>query len=73
MNSQEIALIWGPPGTGKTQTLVEIVRLLVKEGKRVLVCGASNLAVDNLVERLAGWKDVPCKRIKYSRSSVTRY
>ncbi|KAG8691523.1 hypothetical protein FRC11_002113 [Ceratobasidium sp. 423] len=45
LDSPEIALIHGPPGTGKTQTLVEIIRQLVQQGKRVLVCGASNLAV----------------------------
>ncbi|KAF9515834.1 hypothetical protein BS47DRAFT_1371885 [Hydnum rufescens UP504] len=50
--SAEIALIHGPPGTGKTHTLIEIIRQLVAQGKRVLVCGASNLAVDNLLERL---------------------
>ncbi|KAG8720180.1 hypothetical protein FRC08_000966 [Ceratobasidium sp. 394] len=52
LQSPEIALIHGPPGTGKTQTLVEIIRQLVAQDKRVLVCGASNLAVDNLLERL---------------------
>lgn len=41
----EVGLIHGPPGTGKTQTLTEVIRQLVKGGKRVLVCGASNLAV----------------------------
>jgi hypothetical protein len=42
----EIACIHGPPGTGKTYTLVEIIMQLVKTRKqRVLVCGASNLSV----------------------------
>ncbi|KAK4699743.1 hypothetical protein P7C70_g6514, partial [Phenoliferia sp. Uapishka_3] len=48
-----ISLIWGPPGTGKTQTLVEIVRHFVAAGQRVLICGGSNLSVDNLLLRLS--------------------
>jgi len=40
-------------GTGKTHTLVEIIRQLThKSSTRVLVCGASNLSVDNILERL---------------------
>ncbi|ORX59011.1 P-loop containing nucleoside triphosphate hydrolase protein [Hesseltinella vesiculosa] len=54
LGSQDIALIHGPPGTGKTYTLVEIIRqLAVRQNKKVLVCGPSNISVDNLVERLA--------------------
>ncbi|KAI9348834.1 P-loop containing nucleoside triphosphate hydrolase protein [Pilaira anomala] len=54
LGSPEISLIHGPPGTGKTYTLVEIIRQLsVNQKKRVLVCGPSNISVDNLVERLA--------------------
>ncbi|GAA5853885.1 hypothetical protein JCM9279_005755 [Rhodotorula babjevae] len=53
LSSEEVALLWGPPGTGKTHTLVEIIRQLVQSGKRVLVCGASNLAVDNILARLS--------------------
>ncbi|KAG0170817.1 hypothetical protein DFQ28_001640 [Apophysomyces sp. BC1034] len=52
LGAQEIALVHGPPG--KTYTLVEIIRqLAVVQNKKVLVCGPSNISVDNLVERLA--------------------
>lgn len=51
--SPDIALIHGPPGTGKTSTIVELVLQLLQKGHRVLVCGPSNISVDNIVERLA--------------------
>ena len=53
IQQQDLALIHGPPGTGKTRTLVEIIRLEVKAGKKkVLFAAASNTAVDNMCERL---------------------
>jgi DNA polymerase alpha-associated DNA helicase A len=60
--SPDIALIHGPPGTGKTHTLIELIRQLVKRGLRVLVCGPSNISVDNIVERLAPHK-IPLVRL----------
>ncbi|CAK7264499.1 hypothetical protein SEPCBS119000_001018 [Sporothrix epigloea] len=53
LHAPEVALIHGPPGTGKTHTLVELILQFVHRGLRVLVCGPSNISVDNLVERLA--------------------
>ena len=60
--SKDIALIHGPPGTGKTHTLIELILQFVQRKKRVLVCGPSNVSVDNIVERLAP-KKVPVVRI----------
>ncbi|NXE14253.1 SMBP2 protein, partial [Lophotis ruficrista] len=53
---RELAIIHGPPGTGKTTTLVEIILQAARQGLKVLCCAPSNVAVDNLVERLAGYR-----------------
>lgn len=52
LGSRDVAIIHGPPGTGKTTTVVELIRQAVRRGEKILVCAPSNLAVDNLLERL---------------------
>ncbi len=52
LSAKDVAIIHGPPGTGKTTTLAEIVYQCVLRGERVLACASSNTAVDNLLERL---------------------
>lgn len=50
----DVALVHGPPGTGKTTVLVEIIRQHVARGERVLATAPSNIAVDNILEKLIG-------------------
>ncbi|KAH9607739.1 hypothetical protein KSS87_008966 [Heliosperma pusillum] len=61
MSSNNVFLLHGPPGTGKTTTVVEIILQEVKRGSKILACAASNIAVDNIVERLV------CHRVKLVR------
>jgi len=48
MENTEMTIVHGPPGTGKTTTLIEAVRCLVAAGEKVLVSAPSNTAVDNI-------------------------
>jgi superfamily I DNA and/or RNA helicase len=52
LSASDVAVLHGPPGTGKTTTVVELVRRAVRHGQRVLVCAPSNLGVDNVLEKL---------------------
>ncbi|GAB1743956.1 hypothetical protein NU219Hw_g1000t1 [Hortaea werneckii] len=61
--SREVSLIHGPPGTGKTHTLIELILQLLARDQRILVCGPSNISVDNIVERLSSHKGIPMVRL----------
>lgn len=49
LRAEQIHCIHGPPGTGKTRTLVEMIRAASTEGEKVLATAHSNQAVDNLL------------------------
>ena len=53
VSAQDVAIIHGPPGTGKTTTLVQTILETIRRERRVLVCASSNTAVDLLTEKLA--------------------
>lgn len=65
--TEEIFLIQGPPGTGKTSVITEIILQILKRhpNDKVLISSQSNVAVDNVLTRIAriGDKDIKCIRI----------
>ncbi|WVZ08512.1 hypothetical protein V8G54_021858 [Vigna mungo] len=68
LSSKNVFLLHGPPGTGKTTTVVEIILQEVKRGSKILACAASNIAVDNIVERLVPHRYaylIICLALKY--------
>ncbi len=58
LGSPDFFIIHGPFGTGKTRTLAEYILQEVERGNSVLATAESNVAVDNLVERVAGKANV---------------
>ena len=57
LSARDVGLIHGPPGTGKTTTVVEVIRQAVRLRPQGLGLRPSNLAVDNIFERLLGFRE----------------
>lgn len=53
ISCNDVGIIHGPPGTGKTTTLVQAIAQTVKTQQQVLVCTPSNASIDLLVEKLS--------------------
>jgi len=60
--NKKLTIVHGPPGTGKTTTLIEAIQQLVKAGEKVLVAAPSNTAVDNIAKGLIA-KNVQVLRV----------
>lgn len=52
INTPDFAILEGPPGSGKTTVILELICQLASQGKRVLLCGSTHVAIDNVLERL---------------------
>jgi len=52
LRSNDFALLEGPPGSGKTTTIIELIMQFVERGKRILLCSSTHVAVDNVIDRI---------------------
>jgi predicted DNA helicase len=52
IENESLVILHGPPGTGKTTTLIEGIVQLIQQGKQILVTAPSNTAVDNIAKGL---------------------
>lgn len=64
--SEGITFIWGPPGTGKTETLANIAIEHIKNGRRVLMLSYSNVSVDGALLRVAN-------KVDFAEGNIIRY
>lgn len=60
LSSPDFTIKVGPPGSGKTTSLLELIIQLVKHGKRILLVASTNVAVDNILEKLKDYLDLTC-------------
>ena len=56
LGTPDFAILEGPPGSGKTTAICELIVQLVRGQKRVLLVASTHVAVDNVLERLVRWQ-----------------
>jgi hypothetical protein len=50
--TDDFAILEGPPGSGKTTTILELILQLIKDGKKILLSASTHVAIDNVLERI---------------------
>lgn len=58
----DFVLLEGPPSSGKTTAICELVLQLARQGKRAMLCASTHVAVDNVLERLMNERK-PVRRV----------
>ena len=74
LGTPDFAFLEGPPGSGKTHAICELILQLIEQGQRVLLCSTTHVAVDNVLERLLvdKFKHVEAVRIGLSERVDSR-
>lgn len=72
LNTNDYAILEGPPGSGKTITITELIYQLLKDNKRVLLSASTHVAVDNVLEILREKKNDPDNTVKISPLRIGR-
>ena len=57
LSTKNFAILEGPPGSGKTTVISEIILQMLAKGKRLLLIGSTHVAVDNVLEKLIKFQD----------------
>lgn len=57
LGTPDFAILEGPPGSGKSTAIGELVVQTIRRGGRVLLCASTHVAVDSVLERLLAWQD----------------
>lgn len=63
LGTNDFMLLEGPPGSGKTTAILELILQFIKDGKRVLLTASTHVAIDNILERIKDYPDVSPLRI----------
>lgn len=63
IETKDLQLVWGPPGTGKTTVIVAWIEYFVSRGMKVLVSSQNNMAVDNVLTRVTKDPNINIVRI----------
>ena len=61
--TKDFAILEGPPGSGKTTTILELILQLIKRGKKILLSASTHVAIDNVLERIKNYEDVIAVRV----------
>lgn len=67
-NTPDVALIHGPPGTGKTTVISDIIEVLAKKRQRVLLVAPTHVALDNVLEKVGNRASVTAIRLGSSKN-----
>ncbi len=63
VGAKDFMLLEGPPGSGKTTAILELILQLVKDGKRILLTASTHVAIDNILEKIREYPKVTPLRI----------
>ncbi|EHQ36003.1 DEAD/DEAH box helicase family protein [Methanoplanus limicola] len=63
LNSPDFCILNGPPGSGKTESICELILQAAKRGKKILLCAPTHTAVDNVLAKIADREEITAVRI----------
>lgn len=52
LSTPDLMILEGPPGSGKTTTILEFIYQTLKQGKKILLCASTHVAIDNVLEKI---------------------